>query len=207
MREDGVMSSALPVRRAEPGDREAVVATIVRAFTEDPLVRWFFPDDTSYESRASAFFGYLFDIRVRHGEVHVAGDGASTALWSPPGGVTMDPAEQDRRWETQVMLGGEPAEIERIDLFDATVEDMRPPGHYWYLGVLATDPARRGAGFARAVLNPVLQRADDDRTPVFLETGTPENLPFYERFGFVVLAEDRVADGPQVWALRRSPVT
>ena len=199
------MPSPPSSRKADADDRGAVLHTIVRAFVEDPLVRWFFPDDASYERRASAFFGYLFDIRVVDGEIHVAGDCAAASLWNPPGGVRMPQIEQDRLWATDVESGAKTGELDRLDAMQETVDALRPEGPHWYLGVLATDPSRRGGGLARAVLRPVLERADADGIPALLETGTPENLPFYARFGFDMLAEARVPDGPPVWVLRRPP--
>jgi GNAT superfamily N-acetyltransferase len=198
------MPSPPSSRTAVPGDRGAVVQTIVRAFTEDPLVRWFFPDDAAYERRASAFFGYLFDIRVVHGVIHVAGDCAAASLWNRPGEGMPQP-EQDQLWATDVEPGAGPGELDRLDAMEDAVVALRPAGPHWYLGVLATDPSRRGEGLARAVLQPVLERADADGIPALLETGTPENLPFYARFGFDVLADARVSGGPPLWAMWRPP--
>jgi GNAT superfamily N-acetyltransferase len=192
-------------RKAHPDDRGAVLHTIVRAFAEDPLVRWFFPDDASYERRAGAFFGYLFDIRVVHGEIHVVDDCSAASLWNPPGGVRMQQMEQDRLWAAYVEPGAGIGELDRLDAMDETVHGLRPAAAHWYLGVLATDPSRRGGGLARAVMQPILERADADDMPAFLETGTPENLPFYARFGFDVLAEARVPGGPPLWVMWRPP--
>lgn len=197
------MPSPPTSRKANLHERGTVVHMIVRAFAEDPLVRWFFPDDAAYERRASAFFGYLFDIRIVHGEIHVAPDCAAASLWNPPGGVSMPQTEQDRLWATDVESGAEIGELDRLDSMQETVDALRPAGPHWYLGVLATDPSRRGGGLARAVMSPVLARADADGIPALLETGTRENLPFYARFGFDVLAEARVPGGPPLWVLRR----
>lgn len=198
------MPSPPSSRQAHPDDRTAVVHTIVRAFGSDPLVRWFFPGEEAYERRARAFFGYLFDIRVLAGEVHVAGDCAAASLWTPPHGVRMPQAEQDRLWATDVEPGAQAGELDRLDTVEEIVDALRPAEPHWYLGVLATDPSRRGGGLARAVMRPVLERADADGTPSFLETGTPENLRFYARFGFDVLAEARAPGGPPLWVLWRS---
>jgi GNAT superfamily N-acetyltransferase len=201
------MPNPPPSRRARRADRGAVVNTIVRAFVEDPLVRWFFPDDAAYERRASAFFGYLFDIRVAHGEIFVAGECGAASLWDPPGGGTMRPTEQDRLWANGVEPGAGVGELDRLDALQEIVDGLRPAERHWYLGVLATDPSRRGSGLARAVMRPVLERADADRVPACLETGTSENLPLYARFGFDVLAEARASGGPPVWVLWRPPAS
>ena len=203
MPEDGRMSDA-DARRATSADRDAVIATLTRAFAIDPLVRWFFPDEVTYPARARAFFGYLFDIRIEHGEVQVAGDGDAASLWTPPGGVTMSQAEQDRRWIDGVEAGAGPGELQRIEAYEEAALAMTPDQPHWYLGVLGTDPAHRGLGLARAVIRPVLERADRDGLPAFLETATPENLPFYAGFGFEESAHADLRDGPTVRALWRS---
>lgn len=172
----------------------------------DPLVRWFFPDDVTYPARAAAFFGYLFDIRVEHGEVRVVSEGDAASLWTPPDGVTMSTSEQDRRWADQVEAGAGPGEIARLDRFDEAVAAMRPADPHWYLGVLATDPSRRHRGLASAVIQPVLERADRDDQSVFLESAA-DNLPFYARFGFAELGTADLPDGPTVHTLWREPTT
>jgi hypothetical protein len=41
---------------------------------------------------------------------------------------------------------------------------------------------------------------------VFLETGTPRNVPYYGRFGFRVAEEPDAPDGgPRMWFMRRDP--
>jgi ribosomal protein S18 acetylase RimI-like enzyme len=205
MAEDGQMADA-DARRATTDDREAVVGLLVRGFAIDPLVRWFFPDDATYPARAGAFFGYLFDIRVEHGEVYVASDGGAASLWTPPDGVTMSTSEQDRRWADQVEVDAGPGELARVDGFDEAVAAMTPADPHWYLGVLATDPSQRHRGLATAVLRPVLERANRDDMPVFLETAA-DNLPFYARFGFEALAAADLPGGPTVHALWRTPTT
>lgn len=194
-------------RRASRSERDAVVAMIARAFESDPLVRWFFPDDATYPARAREFFGYLFDIRVEHGEVYVVEGGTAASLWTPPGASTMPQAERQRRWTDAVEAGAGPGELDRLAAFGEAVDTMVPPEPYWYLGVLGTDPAARRRGLARSVLLPMLERADDDELPVFLETGSVETLPFYARFGFAELARREVRGGPTVWGLQRLPST
>ena len=180
--------------------------SIVRAFTADPLVRWFFPDDETYVQRASAFFGVLFDGRVDDGNVHVAGDGAAVSMWDPPGGGSIAQAELDRRWDTEFEPGAGPGERERLEAYEAAADAMVPSEAGWYLGVLATDPDHQRNGLASAAIAPVLQRADRDHLGVFLETGAQENLSFYARAGFEVTDEVILPDGPTLWGLQRSPV-
>ena len=48
----------------------------------------------------------------------------------------------------------------------------RQPAPHWYLGVLATEPARQGTGLGRAVTAPMLAAADRAGLPAYLETAS-----------------------------------
>jgi ribosomal protein S18 acetylase RimI-like enzyme len=79
-------------------------------------------------------------------------------------------------------------------------------GAHWYLGVLATDPARQRTGLARAVTAPMLAAADRVRLPAYLETATETNVAIYRRLGFEVEREVDLPDGgPRCWLMRREP--
>ncbi len=193
----------LTPRRAGPGDRAAVVTTLKQAFVRDPVLRWLFPEDATYPEKAAAFFGGLFDMRVEGGEVWML-EGAA-AVWEPPGGNRLPIAVRQRLWEAATAAVFEAEEAARLDQHEALIARLLPAVRGWYLGVLGVEPSRQGRGLGRAVLQPVLEVADRDRLPATLETATPANLPFYRGLGFEVSAEDRHAEGPQVWAMTRRP--
>ena len=192
-------------RRATTADRDGGRWRLVRGFAVDPLVRWFFPDERHLPARAGAFFGYLFDIRVEHGEVYVAGAGGAASLWTPPDGVTMSTSEQDRRWADQVETGagpgrdGPPRSVRRRGGGDDTRRAPLVPGR-------ARRPTRpNGTGGSRAPSSDRCSSVPTETTsPVFLETAA-DNLPFYARFGFEELAAADLPDGPTVHALWRLP--
>ncbi len=194
------------VRSATIEDREVVLRTIERAFEQDPLLRFFFPSDERYATAAPVFFGFIFDLDLEDGEILVAKGGAAVSLWEPPRErESPQDDELERRWDALVVPSLLPDEQGRIGRFEAAATAIAVAGPHRYLGVLATDPDHRGRGLARSVLDPVFARDDADGTPAHLQTCTPENLPFYERFGFTVHAATTIEDGPRLWELVRSP--
>ena len=55
------------------------------------------------------------------------------------------------------------------------------------------------------MIQPVPTRASADGTACYLETGTEENVRFYEKHGFKVVGEGRVPGLEwQVWAMLRN---
>lgn len=196
---------SVTVRAATTDDRDVVLRTIVRAFEDDPLLRFFFPSQERYAAAAPLFFGFIFDLNLADGEILVADDGLAAALWEPPLGTGVSRKEIDRRWKALVSPRLLPDEEDRIARFETATTAITVEGPHRYLGVLATDPDARGRGLARAVLEPVLARDDQEAVPAHLETCTPTNLPFYERFGFRVYGETTIDGGPVLWELVRSP--
>jgi GNAT superfamily N-acetyltransferase len=92
-----------------------------------------------------------------------------------------------------------------IRAFNA-IEALHPKRPHWYLGILGTDPPHQGKGVGRALIEPVLARADEDRLPAWLEASRPENVPYYERFGFDVSCQVALpGGGPPIFGMLRQP--
>lgn len=192
------------VRSARPEDRPAVAATVTAAFRDDPGWGYIFGAD--FERLAGAFVGTLFDLRVGAGSVWVTHDVTAAALWEPPGGAGLSADVVDAAWGAYRDLAG-PAAWQRLHDYDDAVAQARPAEPYWYLGVLATAPDRRGEGLASAVIAPALARADEEALACCLETSTEDNRAFYARRGFTSSVEVPLPGGPQTWWLTRPPGT
>jgi GNAT superfamily N-acetyltransferase len=197
------MPSSPTIHQAHPQDRPGVLATVVAAFAEDP--GWAFLMGEEYERLAPEFVGALFDLRAPGGNIWVSDDLATVAMWESPSG---DDDEQWTRtkkaWARYVSLAGEEAH-ERLVAYKTALAAVCPADPYWYLGVLATHPARQGEGLATAVLTPVLDEADRLGIACCLETSTEENRRFYERRDFTQATEIILPGGPPTWWLPRAP--
>lgn len=192
-----------------PGQRHQAVTALARAFWPDPLFGFFARTAVQEHRMLPVFFGPLVDDGVRHGQVWTAaatdGQVAAAAAWLAPGayprGLVREAAiyrgaaaalAQGRNRAVGLRLLGE-------------VDRRHPDRPHWYLALLGSDPRWRGRGAARAVLAPVLERADADAMPAYLETQRQENLAFYARFGFELHDEVRLPGAPPVWLLWREP--
>ena len=191
------------VRRAEPAERCAVLATVVAAFARDPA--WAFILGGAYERLAPRFAGALFDARVACGTVWVSDDLAAVAMWDPldPDDDAIRRAEAARH--SYRAAAGEAA-AERLTLYNRAVATATPDERHWYLGVLATHPDHRRRGLASAVIAPVIADADVRGIACGLETSTAANRAFYRHRGFTEATDVVLPGGPPTWWLRRPPV-
>jgi GNAT superfamily N-acetyltransferase len=190
------------VRTARPGERAVVTATVAAAFASDPA--WSYILGGEYDRLSGAFAGTLFDLRVDGGDVWVSDDLSAVAMWEPPAGPRLEPAAVQRLWQGYRDNAGDRAWQAMRD-YDQAVAAARPSTPYWYLGVLATHPDRRGRGLATAVIGPVLAQADHDAVACCLETSTAANRAFYKRRGFTQATQVAVPGGPTTWWLTRPP--
>jgi GNAT superfamily N-acetyltransferase len=189
------------VRRALPGERAGVAATVAAAFAEDPA--WAFIFAQEYERLAARFAEALFDVRVLANNVWVTDDLAAVAMWDSPGKSDVPPGHAESVWARYRAIAGEDA-WKRIETYNEAVSAVAPADPHWYLGVLATHPQRRRQGLATAVLTPILDEAERLGLACCLETSTAENRRFYERRGFTRAADVLLPGGPATWWLRRT---
>jgi len=191
------------VRRAQPADVDALATTLARAFDDDPLTMWLFPDAAARRRRLPAFFRSLLRVALPVGEVYTAEDARCAAIWNPPGTFPMG-------WRTDTRLGLTTTRLvgwrivtrARGLLYFASHHPKEP---HWYLQMLGTDPDDQGRGMGSAIMAPVLERCDREGERVYLESSKERNIPFYVRHGFAVTEEVRVPAGPVVWAMWRDP--
>jgi ribosomal protein S18 acetylase RimI-like enzyme len=77
-----------------------------------------------------------------------------------------------------------------------------PSEPHWHLGPVAVEPVLQGQGIGSAMLGDFSTRMDDGCALSYLETDKSENVLFYQRFGFTVVAEAEVLGVPN-WFMSR----
>ena len=86
------------------------------------------------------------------------------------------------------------------------MKEHHPEEPHWYLAIIGSDPTVRGTGLGQALMRSRLDRCDAEYAPAYLESSNPDNIPYYERFGFEVNGELRLPDGgPSLWPMWRQP--
>lgn len=187
------------VETATTAEAGAVYDILTLAFSDDPMVRWTWPDGplllATFPSFAKAFGGVAFD----RGSAHRVGR-AAAALWLPPG-VGPDEAALDR------ILAATTPEAVRADGARLMEQMARhhPSEPHWYLPLIGVDPAHRGKGLGGALLSHALTACDREGSLAYLESTNPRNIPLYERHGFERLAILQYGSSPPMVPMLRKP--
>lgn len=200
------MSTTIRVRTAGRDDVDAAAMTLAAAFQHDPVTSWILPDPRRRAAGLPHFFGTMArHLFVPHGGGDLAlrpdGTVAGAALWAPPN-HRPSPSTELR------MLPGLVRAFGRRTLAGKQVGDLlekhHPAAPHWYLAMIGTAPDARGAGYGNALLRSRLDRIDAEGATAYLESSNPDNVPYYERFGFTVTEEIRIPDGPPLWLMLRA---
>jgi ribosomal protein S18 acetylase RimI-like enzyme len=183
--------NSVAVRPATRADIDALSAALGRAFFDDPVMRWMLPDSALRRRKLHRLFAAM--TRYHHlsrGGVEVAPDGdgiGGAALWDPPGQWKTSRIDELRAMPTLLLAFG--ASLRRGLEVEELMKEAHPEEPHWYLAVVGSDPTVRGKGFGQALMRSRLDRCDAEHAPAYLESSNPDNVPYYERFGFEVTGE------------------
>ena len=84
--------AATGVRKASADETAHLARALARAFEDDPVSAWFFPDESDRVERLERMYRLIFvPDHVRYGEAYTVGDHAGVALWTPPGEGKLSP--------------------------------------------------------------------------------------------------------------------
>ncbi len=185
---------------------------LARAFADDPLMVWFFPDRDQRPHACAALFGlfaehYLADGRV---DVLLRPDPVGVAMWRWPTAEAADGSGDDADTGPEelpsiggllnALMGGERARA--VGAAMGVLAALRPPEPHAYLHLLGVHPDAWHRGGGAELLERGLAAAREAGLVACLDTMNEANVPFYEAHGFTVRAEvDLAPDGPTSWAM------
>ena len=178
-------------RPAQKADITELSHVLGRAFYDDPVSIWLMPDDKSRAAHLRRFFGSV--TRHHHlagGGSEVASEGSTigaAALWDPPGRWNQSLREQLMMMPSFILgFGLQLTIVRKLGELLQRMKQQHPEEPHWYLAVIGSDTTVRGQGYGQALMRSRLDRVDAEHAPAYLESSKPENVPYYQRFGFEV---------------------
>jgi GNAT superfamily N-acetyltransferase len=200
--------SSVTVRRALPGDVEAMTAQLVTTFFDDPITNHLFPKDSRRTPGLRAYFGTQMraDYLPFGGCSMAESDGVcvGSAIWAPAGKPLMAGVRG-----LLTLLPVLPYVAGRLSVtlrLLTLIESMHPKVPHWYLATLGTAVDRQGQGIGTALMAPVTAHCDREGLGAYLESSKERNVPFYRRHGFEVVNEVPLpGHGPKIWTMWREP--
>jgi len=176
------------MKKAAYGDKVLVKNILSKSFDKNKSVNYIAQQDELREKRIAALMDYSFEICFNYGEVYLSDDNKACALVLYP----------DRKKSTFKSV------LEDIKLLfnciglsnigkamkrEAAIKKIQPDTPMYYLWFIGVDPDSQGIGIGTQLMNEVIEDSQVQSRPIYLETSTQRNLPWYKKFGFDVYSD------------------
>lgn len=179
--------------------RSEVVATLCSAFRDYAVMRYVLASSADeYELHLAELIGFYVDSRLmRHWPViGIRAESEIVAVAMGNEAVAKPAPDELKAAYARLRKNlGEDA-FERMAAFEAASDLHEPDYPHYFLGMLGVRMEHRGNGYAAALIERFceLSAVDDQSQAVVLSTEDPDNLPFYKKMGFAVVADSEVGD-------------
>lgn len=206
----GPAGTDIEVGRFERHQGRALARVFAEAFLDDPVWTAIGPHNRGHRriSNRASFAGIIAGSRRHRGRIRVA-----TLDGRVVGGTIAFDSEDwpmpDRAalWEAGWFVVAGPAPVLRGFRDDAAMKSHHIAHPHTYLWFIAVDPSLHGRGVGRRLMAELHDYSDRLELPVYLETGTEDNVSWYAGLGYGLDAEVELPSGPMTWLMERPATT
>jgi N-acetylglutamate synthase-like GNAT family acetyltransferase len=176
------------MRRANNGDKDLIIDILTQSFESNQSVNYIVNQDEKRVHRIRALMDYSFEVCSLFGDVFISDDNKACALIVYPDKkkATLKAILLDVKLIIQC-IGAK--NIKKALAREALIKKIQPKekmAYLWFIGVGLTD---QNKGLGSNLLQSIIQLSTQNNRPIYLETSTVRNLPWYNKFGFEVYSE------------------
>lgn len=174
--------------KAEHKDKDLVVDILIKSFDTNQSVNYIIKQDRKRIKRVTALMDYSFEVCYLFGDVFLSDDKKACALVTYPDKkkTTLKSILLDVRL---ILSAVGVKNINKTLAREAMINKMHPKEPMYYLWFIGVDPEYQNEGIGSVLLNEIIEDSESKKRPVYLETSTLKNLPWYEKFGFQIYHE------------------
>lgn len=165
-----------------------IVDILSGAFADNKSTNYVVKNDSKRLDRIRGLVAYSYDVCNAFGEVWLSDDQQACAMILLPDKkrTTLQSILWDARLAT-TCIGL--SRIAKVLKRESTIKKYHPKDPFYYLWYIGVDPKQQNKGIGSAFMQEILQRCDEERRPVYLETSTLRNLPWYKKYNFKIFNE------------------
>ena len=173
------------MKLAKRSDKALVVKILTESFQDNKSINYLIPNDSKRMERIFELMSYSFEVCMASGKIFLSDDEQACALVSAPEKkkTTVSGILQ----EIRLILFG----VGLKNALKAMKREKAISFHYpdipiYYLWFIGVSPKAQSNGVGGKLLTEIIDDAKDKHRPIFLETSTLKNIPWYERYGLKI---------------------
>ena len=193
-----------------PSDHHRAAQLLSDAFFHYPMFTFYFPDPAHRKRTLSWYLGNVLNCTLQYGKAYTTPDLSGVMMLLLPGHTQISLWEyiQNGFFLTPLRLGlkNYVRSMKCESHVGKTHERLMKGIPHYYLWGLAVAPKQSRQGIGKELMQFLLNKADTEGMPIYLETHAEQNVVYYQRYGFGLMETTNVPgyDLP-FWCMVREP--
>ncbi|SDM83729.1 GNAT family N-acetyltransferase [Pedobacter antarcticus] len=186
--------------KAEKNHKSHVIEILTSSFDDNQSVNYIVKQDIKRKERIRALMDYSFEICFMYGAVYLSDDkkGCALVLYPDKKKFSLKATWEDIKLVLNAIgISRAGKAMSRESAIKSNYPQV-PLYYLWFLGVQRSD---QNKGIGSKLLNEIILDSQQQHKPIYLETSTIKNIPWYQKFGFEIYNE--LDFGYKLFMLRR----
>ncbi len=176
------------MKKADYNDKNLVVDILTKSFDTNQSVNYIVKQDQKRIKRVNALMDYSFQVCYLFGNVFLSEDKKACALVLYPD--KKKTTLKSILLDVKLILNCIGIEnIKKALARESKIKQKQPKDQMYYLWFIGVEPKYQNEGIGSDLLDDIIRDSDHKERPIYLETSTLKNLPWYKKFGFQVYNE------------------
>lgn len=174
--------------KASYSDKSLVLDILTKSFDTNKSVNYIVKQDKKRVQRVRALMDYSFEVCYLFGEVFLSNNKKACALILYPD--KKKTSLKSILLDIKLILSCVGlSNVKKALTRESKIKKIQPKEPMYYIWFIGVDPSYQNSGIGTELLNEVIEDSSRKKRPIYLETSTTKNLPWYKKFGFDVYNE------------------
>ena len=175
--------------KAKYTDKSLIVNILANSFENNKSVNYIIKQDKKRAGRIKNLMKYSFDMCYFFGDVFLSDDRKGCALILLPDKKKTNLKTIQSDIKLIVSCMGLSNLFKAMDR-EGKIKKLHPKGELmYYLWFIGVDPCEQNKGIGSTLIREVIKEGLSKERPIYLETSTIKNIPWYQKFGFTIYNE------------------
>lgn len=176
------------MNKANYGDKNLILEILTESFKHNRSVNYITGASEGNQKRVSALMDYSFEVCYQFGDIYLSDNRNAVAL-------ILYPEQKKTNLSTIVLdiklvlncIGI--SNIGKALKRESSIKKLQPKDPMYYLWFIGVHPDKQGKGIGSQLMNELILESQKMKRPIYLETSTLTNIPWYKKFGFNIYNE------------------